>query len=59
MESAWFELGMTLKELGERAQAREALLRTVDLNWVDQNAWYALGDLLAFPPMGGEASKAR
>lgn len=55
MDGAWFELGAALKGLGERAQACEALLRAVDLNWVDRNAWYVLGDLLAFPGTGSEA----
>jgi tetratricopeptide (TPR) repeat protein len=57
MEFAWFELGMALKGLGQRAQACEALLRSVDLKWVDQNAWYELGNMLPFPPMGSEAKR--
>ncbi len=48
IQGAWFELGMALKGLGERAPACEALLRAVDLNAVDQMAWYELGDLIPF-----------
>lgn len=54
IEPAWFELGMALKELGERAHACEAFHRTVDLNCVDQNAWYELGGLLPSAPMSTE-----
>ncbi|MGH6875896.1 MAG: tetratricopeptide repeat-containing sulfotransferase family protein [Rhizomicrobium sp.] len=49
MGAAWRELGVVLAELGERPLAIGALLRTIDFDYTDKDAWYALGDLLPFP----------
>jgi tetratricopeptide (TPR) repeat protein len=59
LSAAWRELGIALARLGERKLAVDALLRTIDLAWMDNDAWYALGDLLTFPEnakrLGSEA----
>jgi tetratricopeptide (TPR) repeat protein len=57
MGYAWFELGMALNGLGEREKACAALLSAVDLNWTDQDCWYALGDLLPFPQAAPETGR--
>lgn len=49
IRAAWFELGMTYASLGKRDRAESALTRAVDLNWLDEESWYALGDVLVFP----------
>jgi tetratricopeptide (TPR) repeat protein len=47
--AAWSELGLTLQELGEIANAANAHLHAIGFDPLDQEAWYALGDLLRFP----------
>jgi len=49
MGPAWYELGQTLAACGEREKAVEAVLRALDLDYLDREAWFALGDLLVFP----------
>ncbi len=44
----WFEFGMALAGTGDRAGAEVALTRALDLNWLDEENWYALGDALPF-----------
>ena len=46
---AWFELGMAFAGLGDPVRAEAALTRAVDLDWLDEDSWYALGNLLPFP----------
>ena len=47
--AAWSELGLTLQKLGEIAGAANAHLHAIGFDPLDQDAWYALGDLLRFP----------
>ena len=49
IKAAWFELGLAYADLKERDLAEGALTRAVDLNWLDEESWYALGDVLLFP----------
>lgn len=53
MATAWRELGLVLAEMGEDAAAVSALLRCIDLGFMEIDAWYALGDLLTFPAPDG------
>lgn len=48
MQFAWHELGLALANLDLRIAATDALLRAIDLSYLDEDAWYALGFLM-FP----------
>lgn len=52
MGRAWYELGALLAALGQRNTAARALLRAIDFDWMHREAWFALGDVLPFPPYG-------
>lgn len=49
IQPVWHELGLTLARLDCPAEATAALLRATDLAYMDEDAWYALGDLLFLP----------
>ncbi len=55
MNLVWRELGFARAGLGDRIEAIAAFEKAIDLNYRDRDAWYALGDLLAFPAPGTEA----
>lgn len=54
--AAWSELGLALQKLGEVANAANAHLRAIGFDPLDQEAWYALGDLIRFPDDDGSGS---
>jgi len=49
MRAAWYELGSAWMLLDHRDNAIHALLKAIDLDYLDRDTWYALGDLLDFP----------
>lgn len=56
MALAGYELGLVLTALGETEEAANALLRAVDLDFLNEHIWYALGDVLSFP--SGETGRS-
>jgi tetratricopeptide (TPR) repeat protein len=54
--AAWSELGLVLQKLGEVANATNANLRAIGFDPLDQEAWYALGDLIRFPDDDGSGA---
>jgi tetratricopeptide (TPR) repeat protein len=58
MMEIWFELGVALAGLGDRDGAVAALTRAIDLGWLEEDVWYALGDLLPFPAHAADKEAA-
>lgn len=59
MGFVWRELGLALIGLSQHTDAAEALLRAVDINCLDSDAWYGLGDALDFPERNASFSDSR
>jgi tetratricopeptide (TPR) repeat protein len=54
--AAWSELGSALQKLGENDAAINAHLRAIGFDSLDEEAWYALGDLIRFPDDDGSGA---